>query len=62
MRKAIDVFDNDYETLLMRAGEPNKIAFVVRELITLSDACAADIKKQAAFCQPSLDDAMPSTH
>jgi len=51
MRKTIDVFDNDYETLLLRAGEPNKIAFVVRELINLSDACKADLTKQAAWLQ-----------
>lgn len=49
MRKPVDVFEQDYETLLLRAGDPNKICFVVRELINLSDACAKDLRKQAAW-------------
>ena len=61
-RKQIEVFENDYETLMLRAGEPNKICFVVRELINLSDACAKDLKKRDDWTQPTLDQAMPSAH
>lgn len=51
-RKQIEVFENDYQTLLLRAGEPNKICFVVRELINLSNECAKDVAKLKAWNQP----------
>ena len=44
-RKQIEVFEKDYETLLLRAGSPNKIAFVVKNLIDLSNACGDDLVK-----------------
>lgn len=45
MAKTVTVTEQDYDRLMMRAGHPDKIRFVVKNLLDLSDLAAADIRK-----------------
>jgi len=45
MAKTVDVTDQDYDRLMMRAGHQNKIRFVIKSLLDLSDLAAKEIRK-----------------
>ena len=49
VRKTVEVFEKDYDALLIRAGEPNKIAFVVRNLLEFGEKIHADHQKLKAW-------------
>jgi hypothetical protein len=48
-RKTIDITERDYDRLIMRAGHPDKIKFIITNLLDLSDQAAQDIRKWAAW-------------
>ena len=54
-RKKIEVFESDYDKLSMRAGSPEKIAYVVKNLLSLYDACASDLAKLKAWIKAVED-------
>ena len=58
-RKTIEVFESDYDTLLLRAGEPNKIAFVVQNLIKLSNACKDDLLRLKTWLEAAEEGTTP---
>jgi len=45
MPKKITVSDHDYDRLRMRAGGEDKIKFVVKNLLDLSDLAALDVRR-----------------
>lgn len=45
MVKTVVVSERDYDRLMMRAGNPDKIKFVVKNLLDLSDLAAEEIRK-----------------
>ena len=50
MAKKVEVSDSDYDRLMMRAGHPDKIKFVVKNLLDLSDLAAKEIRKYDEWC------------
>jgi len=45
MPKTVEVTDRDYDRLMMRAGHPDKIKFIIKALLDLSDQAASDLRK-----------------
>jgi len=51
MRKTVEVTEHDYDRLMMRAGDPTKIKFVITNLLNLSDLAAKEIRKYDEWCK-----------
>jgi len=51
MAKTVEVTEQDYDRLMMRAGHPDKIKFVVTNLLDLSDLAAKEIRKYDEWCK-----------
>lgn len=56
--KQTELFEKDYDTLLLRAGGSDKIKYVVRALIALSNQAATDLRKWDAW-RKAVEDTNP---